>query len=67
MIPDESPLPEPKPNSRQLSCPQCSRIVLPLPGSSAVKALEGHLERDHWYPSQLAHDAASEASNKTIP
>ena len=29
-------------------------------------ALEGHLERDHWYPSELAHDAASEALYKRM-
>jgi hypothetical protein len=27
-----------------------------------MKALEGHLEHDHWYPCELAHDAASEAA-----
>lgn len=57
---DESPLPEPKSNSR-LSCPACNAIVLPLPGHSAVQALEGHMERDHWYPRQVAHVAATEA------
>jgi hypothetical protein len=28
-----------------------------------MKALEGHLEHDHWYTWQLAHDAASEAAS----
>lgn len=66
LMPDELPMPESEPNSTRLFCPVCHGIVLPLPGSSAVRALEGHLERDHWYPSQLAHEAASEASNRVI-
>jgi hypothetical protein len=61
---DESPLPEPNRNSIGLSCPECHGVVLPLPGNSAVKALEGHLERDHWYSWQLARDTASETLNK---
>lgn len=52
------------PNSTRLSCPVCNRVVLPLPGHSAVKALEGHLERDHWYPEHAAHVAANEAFDK---
>jgi hypothetical protein len=65
MMPDESPpVPEPKPNSIRLSCPVCNGMLVPLPGNSAVGALERHLECDHWYPWQLAHDAASEAFNK---
>lgn len=52
------------PNAARLRCPVCNRVVLPLPGHSAVRALEGHLERDHWYPEQAAHDAASEAVEK---
>ncbi len=36
----------------------CNGILVPLPGNSPVKALEAHLERDHWYPWQLAHDEA---------
>lgn len=66
MMRDESPLPEPKPNSIRLSCPVCKGIILPLPGHSVVQALEGHLERDHWYPWQLAHDAANEAFNERV-
>jgi hypothetical protein len=58
MMPNESPLPDPKPSSARLSCPVCNGILMPLPGNSAVKALERHLERDHWYSCQLAHDAA---------
>jgi hypothetical protein len=58
MMPNESPLPEPKPSSMRLSCPLCNGIMVPLPGNSAVKALERHLERAHWYPWQLARDAA---------
>jgi hypothetical protein len=58
MMPNESPLPEPKPSSIRLSCPACKGILVPLPGNSAVDALERHLERDHWYSWQLAHDAA---------
>jgi len=65
-MPDELRLPEPNPHSIRLSCPECNGVVLPLPGNSAVKALEGHLERDHWYPWKLAHDTASEAFNKTM-
>jgi hypothetical protein len=63
---DQSALPEPKPDAIRLSCPVCKGIVLPLPGNSAVKALEGHLERDHWYPWQLAHDEASEAFARMV-
>jgi hypothetical protein len=58
MMRNESPLPEPMPSSIRLSCPVCNGILVPLPGNSAVKALERHLERDHWYSSQPAHDAA---------
>jgi hypothetical protein len=58
MMPNESPLPEPKPSSIRLSCPVCNGMLVPLAGNSAVKALERHLERDHWYSWQLAHDAA---------
>jgi hypothetical protein len=65
-MPDESALPEPNPNSIRLSCPECNGVVLPVPGNSAVQALEGHLERDHWYSWQLAHDTASEAFNKMM-
>jgi len=35
-------------------------MLMPLAGNSAVKALERHLERDHWYSRQGAHDAASD-------
>jgi len=35
-------------------------MLMPLAGNSAVKALERHLERDHWYSWQGAHDAASD-------
>lgn len=66
MMPDEPPLAEPKSRSTRLSCPVCQGVVLPLPGHSAVQALEGHLERDHWFPGQLAHDAASDAFNKQV-
>lgn len=55
MMPDESSVPEPKPNPIRLSCPVCNGILVPLPGNLAVKVLEGHLERDHWYPLELAH------------
>src|SRR5271163_2681809 len=60
MMSNESPLPEPKPTSIQLSCPVCNGMLMPLAGNSAVKALERHLERDHWYSRQGAHDAASD-------
>ncbi|HTZ46522.1 MAG TPA: hypothetical protein VMH20_02965 [Verrucomicrobiae bacterium] len=43
------------------ACPVCHRVVLPLPGTSAVRALEGHLELAHWYEVKLAHDTACEA------
>ena len=65
MGPEESKPTEPKPNSIRLSCPECHGVVLPLPGNSAEKALEGHLEHAHWYSLELAHDAASEALKKT--
>jgi hypothetical protein len=58
MMSNESPLPEPKPSLIRLSCPECNGILVPLSGNSAVKALERHLERDHWYSCQAAHDAA---------
>jgi len=58
MMPNESPLPEAKRSSIRLSCPVCNGILVPLPGNSVVKALERHLEHDHWYSWQLAHDAA---------
>ena len=58
MMPNESPLPEPKPSSIRLSCPVCHGMLVPLAGNPAVKALERHLERDHWYSWQVAHDAA---------
>jgi len=60
-MPDESPRPESKPNLTQPRCPDCTGLVVPLPGISPVKALEEHLKRDHWYSWQLAHDTASEA------
>jgi hypothetical protein len=41
-------------------------MLVPLLGDSAVDALERHLERDRWYPWQLAHEAAREAFNKKI-
>ena len=67
MMPEEAPpVPEPKPNLMRLSCPVCKGILVPLPGNSAVEALERHLERDHWYPWQLAHDAANQAYNNKI-
>jgi hypothetical protein len=50
----------PDANSKRLSCPVCHRVVLALPGSSQVKALENHLEHDHWYTSR---EAASEAAS----
>lgn len=58
MMPNDAPLPEPKPDSIKLSCPVCNGVLMPLQGNSAVNALERHLEREHWYPCQLAHDAA---------
>ena len=69
MTPSESPRPEPKPNPLRLSCPECKGILMPLPGNSAVSALERHLEHDHWYPWQLAHDAAMNqfALHKAVP
>lgn len=58
MMPDESSLPERKPDSIRLSCPVCNGVLVPLPGDLAVKVLEGHLERDHWYSLEIAHDEA---------
>ena len=58
MMPNDAPLPEPKPDSIRLSCPVCNGVLMPLQGNSAVDALERHLEREHWYPWQLAHDSA---------
>lgn len=58
MKPNEFPAPDPQASSIQLSCPECSGILVPLPGNSAVNVLERHLEHDHWYPYQLAHAAA---------
>lgn len=67
MMPDDSPRPGPKPNSIRLSCPVCNGNFVPLPGSQAVKALERHLELDHWYPCQLAHDEAmGQFARKTV-
>lgn len=43
------------------ACPVCHRRVLPLPGTSPMRALEGHLELAHWYEVKLAHDTACEA------
>jgi len=47
----------------RLACPVCHRVVLALPGNSAVRALEGHLELAHWFENKLAHDTANEALN----
>jgi hypothetical protein len=58
MMPNESSLPEQKPSSIRLSCPVCNGKLVPLAANSAVQALERHLERDHWYSWQGAHDAA---------
>ena len=52
------------PDSTRLSCPVCDGILLSLLGDGAVDALERHLERDHWYPPQLAHQAAGQALKK---
>lgn len=50
-----------EPDKLRLACPVCHRVVLPLPGTSPMRALEGHLELAHWYEVKLAHDTACEA------
>jgi hypothetical protein len=54
----QAQLPDAK--SKRIPCPVCHHIVLALPGSSEVKALENHLEHEHWYTSrEAANEAAS--------
>ena len=68
-MPKERYVAEATPNSIPascLSCPVCDGILAPLLGDLAVEVLERHLERDHWYPLQLAHEAATAAFNNKI-
>ncbi len=60
----ESLLHQPEPDPTRVSCPVCNGTLVPLLGDWAVDALERHLEQDHWYPRQLAHQAAGEALKK---
>lgn len=62
-MPDETRISESRSDRKRVPCPVCNGVLVPLPGNSAVEALERHLERDHWYPCQLAHDAANEFFN----
>ena len=60
----ESLLCQAEPDPARVCCPVCNGTLVPLLGDWAVDALERHLERDHWYPRQLAHQAAGEALKK---
>jgi hypothetical protein len=62
----QSHLPGAKSSWIRVSCPLCNGIVAAPEGDSAVQALVRHLEWDHWYPTQLAQQAAREAFDKKI-